>query len=60
MTREYAVFAMVLGFFLGWLVLVTGDLTAAIIAHAGYDFAALLLLTRRGRVEGASDRGTGD
>ena len=60
MTREYAVFAMVLGFFLGWLVLVTGDLTAAIIAHAGYDFAALLLLTRRGGVEGASDRGTGD
>lgn len=48
MTREYAVFAMVLGFFLGWLVLVTGDLTASILAHAGYDFAALLLLTKRG------------
>ena len=59
MTREYAVFAMVLGFFLGWLVLVTGDLTAAIIAHAGYDFAALLLLTKRGGAGGVSGLGTG-
>ncbi len=48
MTLGYAVFATVLGFLLGWMVLVTGDLTAAIGAHAGYDFAALLLLTKKG------------
>jgi len=48
MTREYAVFATVLGFLLGWLVIVTGDLTAAIVAHAGYDFVALLILTKKG------------
>ena len=48
MTYGYAVFATVLGLLLGWLVLVTGDLTAAIVAHAGYDFAALLLLTKKG------------
>ena len=55
MTRAYAVFATVLGFLLGWLVLVTGDLTAAIVAHAGYDFAALLLLTKKG----GDDEGSG-
>jgi hypothetical protein len=48
MTYGYAVFATILGLLLGWLVLVTGDLTAAIVAHAGYDFVALLILTKKG------------
>lgn len=60
MTREYAVFATVLGFLLGWLVIVTGDLTAAIVAHAGYDFVALLLLTKKGGDDEVSGSGGWD
>ena len=43
----YVVFATVLGLFLGWLYLATGDLVAPIVAHALYDFVALLVLVRR-------------
>jgi membrane protease YdiL (CAAX protease family) len=48
-SREYTVFATLLGFLLGALALLTGDLLAPIIAHALYDFVALLLLTRGDR-----------
>ena len=43
----YVVFATVLGVFLGWLYLATGDLVAPIVAHALYDFIALLVLVRK-------------
>ena len=49
LTREYAILATLMGLLLGWLVLVTGNLAAAIIVHAVYDYAALLLLVRGGR-----------
>lgn len=45
-TREYFVFASVLGLLLGLLVVVSGGLLAPIVAHAGYDFVALLVVTR--------------
>jgi membrane protease YdiL (CAAX protease family) len=51
-SREYAVFATVLGLVLGSLAVVTGDLLASMAAHAGYDFVALLILTKgRGNAE---------
>lgn len=46
-SREYAVFATVVGLLLGWLAVVTGDLLASMVAHAGYDFVALLILTKQ-------------
>jgi hypothetical protein len=49
MTREYVVFAAGLGLLLGWLAIATGTLLAPIIAHAGYDFMALLMLTKESR-----------
>jgi membrane protease YdiL (CAAX protease family) len=51
-SRSYVVFAFILGAVLGYLYLYTGSLPAAIIAHAVYDFVALVYGTRllRGRV----------
>jgi membrane protease YdiL (CAAX protease family) len=46
LSREYLVFATLLGFLLGCLAVATGGLLAPIVAHAVYDFGALLLLTR--------------
>jgi membrane protease YdiL (CAAX protease family) len=48
-SKEYAVFAALLGLLLGGLVILTGDLLASILAHTGYDFVALLILTQRSR-----------
>jgi membrane protease YdiL (CAAX protease family) len=45
-SRSYVVFAFVLGAVLGYLYLYTGSLPAAIIAHAVYDFVALVYGTR--------------
>ncbi len=55
-TREYVLLATLMGLFLGWLVLVTGNLAAAIIAHGGYDYLALLFLVRAGREEAGNQR----
>ena len=52
MTREYVVFAAGLGLLLGLLAIATGNLLAPIIAHAGYDFLALLMLTKESRKGG--------
>jgi uncharacterized protein len=38
--------AALMGAYLGWLWLLTGNLLTPIIAHAVYDLAALLVLTR--------------
>lgn len=46
-SREYVVFAALLGALLGFLALATGSLLAAIVAHAAYDFVALLVLTQK-------------
>lgn len=45
-TPAYALMAAVMGAYLGWLLMITGDLLVPVIAHAVYDLAALVVLTR--------------
>ena len=48
----YAVLAGLIGFYLGWLWIVTGNLAVPITAHSLYDFLALMYLVKiRGRAE---------
>ena len=46
MTRPYAVVAGLVGVYLGWLQMVSGHLLAPIVAHATYDFVALMYLLK--------------
>jgi len=50
-TLTYAILAALLGAFLGWLWLHTGNLLAPMVAHAAYDFVALVVLVRWGNGE---------
>jgi membrane protease YdiL (CAAX protease family) len=43
----YAVLATLMGIYLGWLFLATGNLAVPIIAHGLYDFVALAYILRR-------------
>jgi membrane protease YdiL (CAAX protease family) len=43
----YAVLAAIIGVYLGWLYLVTGNLAVPIVAHGLYDFVALAYVLRR-------------
>ena len=45
-TKTYALLATLVGIYLGWLTLETNGLVAPIVAHALYDFLALVYLTR--------------
>jgi membrane protease YdiL (CAAX protease family) len=45
-TLFYIVLAALMGAFLGWIFIVTGNLLPAIITHGLYDFLALTYLTR--------------
>ncbi len=46
----YALLAVAIGFYLGWLWMATGNLTVPIATHAVYDFLALVYLVKiRGR-----------
>ncbi len=45
-TPTYALFATLLGLYLGWLWLVQGNLLLVVVAHALYDFFALVYLLR--------------
>ena len=45
-TLSYAIFATLVGIYLGWLFVAVGDLTAPIVAHAVYDFIALVYLAK--------------
>jgi membrane protease YdiL (CAAX protease family) len=45
-SAAYAVLATLMGLFLGWLWLATGNLAVPIVAHAVYDFLALLYILR--------------
>jgi CAAX protease family protein len=45
-SRAYALLAAIMGLYLGALFLLADNLIAPILAHAGYDFAALLWLSR--------------
>jgi len=53
-THLYALLAGLIGLFLGWLWLASGNLLVPIAAHAAYDFLALLYLVRirRTRIQG--------
>jgi membrane protease YdiL (CAAX protease family) len=46
LSRVYAAFATAVGAYLGWLVLLSGNLLVPIATHALYDFIALILLVR--------------
>jgi membrane protease YdiL (CAAX protease family) len=45
-TPTYAVLATLAGVYLGWAYLASGNLLVAVVAHAFYDFAALVYLLR--------------
>ncbi len=45
---SYAVLATLMGLYLGWLWMATGNLAVPIVAHAVYDFLALVYILRRG------------
>ncbi|HEX5471658.1 MAG TPA: CPBP family intramembrane glutamic endopeptidase [Lacipirellulaceae bacterium] len=47
LSKLYFLFAVVVGVFLGWLALEYHDLAAPMVAHAMYDFVALVYLSRR-------------
>lgn len=49
LSRLYFAFAVVVGLFLGWLAFQYGDLVAPMVAHALYDFVALLYLSRNAK-----------
>jgi membrane protease YdiL (CAAX protease family) len=49
LTATYAALAAVAGLYLGTLFLLQGNLVVPIVAHALYDFVALLYLVRRYR-----------
>lgn len=48
-TRRYALYATVVGAYLGWVVIASGDLVVAAVAHAAYDALALGWLIARHR-----------
>jgi membrane protease YdiL (CAAX protease family) len=50
-TATYAVLAGLIGLYLGWLFLRTGNLLVPIVVHALYDFVALSLLVQRTKAE---------
>jgi membrane protease YdiL (CAAX protease family) len=54
-TKTYALLATLVGMYLGWLTLATNGLIAPIVAHALYDFLALVYLTRATRIPRVSD-----
>jgi membrane protease YdiL (CAAX protease family) len=45
-SRAYAVFATILGFYLGWLWIASGNLLVPIVAHGLYDFVALVYVVK--------------
>ena len=49
LNTTYAVLAGLVGLYFGGLLIATDQLLAPIVAHAAYDLAALVYLTRRGR-----------
>ncbi len=46
LTRWYIAIAALIGLYLGWLWLATGNLLAPIVAHGLYDFVVLLVMAR--------------
>jgi membrane protease YdiL (CAAX protease family) len=48
-TVAYVILACLLGVYLGWIWMTSGNLLIVIVAHAIYDFLALLFVTRWGK-----------
>ncbi len=46
LTTSYAILAALVGIYLGWLFLGSGNLLVPIVTHALYDFVALCILVR--------------
>ena len=46
LTTMYAILATLVGLYLGWLFLISGNLLTPIVAHALYDFVALVYLVK--------------
>jgi membrane protease YdiL (CAAX protease family) len=55
-SRSYAVMASIMGLYLGILFQLTGNLLAPVVAHATYDFVALLWVSRIGAASVDPDR----
>lgn len=49
LSRLYFAFAVAVGLYLGWLAFQYGDLVGPMVAHALYDFVALLYLSRNAK-----------
>ncbi|MEK6250179.1 MAG: CPBP family intramembrane metalloprotease [Planctomycetales bacterium] len=45
-TKTYAILCMLVGFYLGWLWIMTDNLLVPIVIHAAYDFVALVYLVK--------------
>jgi membrane protease YdiL (CAAX protease family) len=50
-TPAYAIIAALIGFFLGWLLMLSGNLLLPIVVHTLYDFLALTYVARRSRAK---------
>jgi membrane protease YdiL (CAAX protease family) len=58
-TRTYAVVAGVIGVYLGWLLVASGNLLVPACAHAVYDFAALAYMLRTSGADETSEAAAG-
>ncbi|MCE5269280.1 MAG: CPBP family intramembrane metalloprotease [Planctomycetaceae bacterium] len=56
MTPTYALLATLIGAYLGWLLIATGNLLVPVITHAVYDFLALLYFLRWRDTSGVAER----
>jgi membrane protease YdiL (CAAX protease family) len=54
LTATYALLATMVGLYLGWLLLASGNLLVPMVTHALYDFVALCILVRV-KPDGSSD-----
>ena len=54
-TPTYAILAVLIGGYLGWLWLFYGNLLVPIVAHASYDFVALVYLLKARRTAGSRE-----
>lgn len=53
LNTTYAILAVLAGAYFGWLLQATGSLWAPVVAHASYDFVALVYLVRSNRLVGS-------
>jgi membrane protease YdiL (CAAX protease family) len=54
LNTTYAILAMLAGAYFGWLLIRTGSIWSPIVAHATYDFIALIYLIRPAKLLGST------